>query len=277
MCMVTNLRVFERMTLAPASDEMARMHGGLARLSKRDMLALALLSYQAGRAASLDAGQEVLHALKAIVPVDAALCALVRLDARIGALEVQALLAVDWPAEWLALYRHHRYDRVDPVLRIHFAHYAPQVWSHTYQNVSSWEERQFIEISGGFGLRDGITLGMACGGPRAGSVLSFVGEDLVHEPRYQTMLEYLTPALHSILVRVAGCPPRAPLPLTAREREVLQWAGLGKTTWEIARIVGISERTVVFHFRNVMRKLKARNRVQAVAQAAALGLFSDSP
>ncbi len=256
---------------------MARMQSALARLSKRDMVALATLAYQAGRAANADAGQEVLYALKALVPLDAALCALVRLDARVGALEVKAILAVDWPPEWLALYRNHRYDRVDPVLRIHFAHYAPQVWSHTYRNATSSEERQFIETSGRFGLRDGMTFGMACGGQRGGSVLSFVGEGFVQEPRYQTMLEYLTPALHSILLRLAGCAPRARVPLTTREREVLRWASLGKTTWEMARIMGIRERTVIFHFHNVMRKLKARNRVQAMARAAALGLFGDCP
>lgn len=256
---------------------MARMQSALARLSKRDMVALAALAYQAGRAASAGAGQDVLCALKALIPLDAALCALVRLDARVGTLEVKAVLAVDWPAEWLALYRDNRYDRIDPVLRIHFAHYAPQIWSQTYRNVTSSEERQFIETSGRFGLRDGMTFGMACGGQGEGSVLSFVGEGFVQEPRYQTMLEYLTPALHSILVRLAGCRPPAPMPLTRREREVLRWASLGKTTWEMARIIGISERTVTFHLHNLIRKLKARNRVQAMARAAALGLIGDRP
>lgn len=267
----------DRMTLAPASDEVARIQGGLARLSRRDMTALAMLSYRAARAASPDAGEEVLRALKAVAPVDAALCALVRVDARTGTLEVKALLAADWPAEWLALYRNRRYDRVDPVFRVHFAHYAPQVWSQTSRNVISCEERQFMEIAGGFGLRDGLTLGMASGGQGGASVLSFVGADLARELRYQIMLEYLAPALHGILVRVAGYTPPAPMPLTPREREVLRWAGVGKTTWEMARIMGISERTVAFHFRNVMGKLKARNRVQAIARAAALGLLGEAP
>ncbi len=264
------------MTLAPASDEIGGLQGELARLAKRDMVALAMLAYQAERAASPDAGQDVLRALKALVPLDAVLCALVRLDTRMGALEVKAILAIDWPSEWLALYQDHRYDLVDPVLRIHFAHYAPQVWSHTYRNATSSDERQFIETSGRFGLRNGMTLGMACSGQSGGSVLSFVGEDFLHEPRYHIMLKYLTPMLHGILVRLAGGAPRA-VSLTAREREALHWASLGKTTWETARIMGISERTVTFHFHNVMRKLKVRNRVQAIAQAVALGVFGDYP
>lgn len=273
----TNPCLFECMTLASAPDEMGGLQSELARLSKQDMVALAMLAYQAGRAASPDAGQDVLCALKALIPLDAVLCALVRLDAGIGALEVKAILAIDWPTEWLALYRDHRYDLVDPVLRIHFARYTPQIWSHTYRNVTSPEERQFIESSLRFGLRDGMTLGMACGGRGGGSVLSFVGENFLQEPRYQIMLKYLTPMLHGILVRIARDAPRAPVLLTAREREALSWASLGKTTWEMARIMGISDRTVTFHFHNIMRKLKVRNRVQAIAQAVALGVFGDVP
>lgn len=54
-------------------------------------------------------------------------------------------------------------------------------------------------------------------------------------------------------------------PLTAREAECLGWAAQGKTNSEIAVILGISENTVRYHFKNVLGKLGARTRVQAVA------------
>lgn len=67
--------------------------------------------------------------------------------------------------------------------------------------------------------------------------------------------------------------PRHRHALTARERECLRWAALGKTTWEISRVVDISEHTARFHLRNACTKLSARNRQQAITKAIQLGLL----
>lgn len=57
------------------------------------------------------------------------------------------------------------------------------------------------------------------------------------------------------------------LHLTPREKEVLIWAGRGKTSSEIATILGLRERTVNFHFDQAIRRLDVLNRTQAVAKA----------
>ena len=61
--------------------------------------------------------------------------------------------------------------------------------------------------------------------------------------------------------------------LSDRERDCLSWAALGKSSWEIGRILSISENTVVFHIKNAMRKLGVSNRVLAAAKAIELGLI----
>jgi len=63
------------------------------------------------------------------------------------------------------------------------------------------------------------------------------------------------------------------LHLTDREREVLTWVGRGKTSSEIATILGLSERTVNFHCDQAVKRLDAVNRTQAVAIAIGLGLI----
>jgi DNA-binding NarL/FixJ family response regulator len=62
--------------------------------------------------------------------------------------------------------------------------------------------------------------------------------------------------------------------LTAREKEVLTWVGRGKTSSEIALILGLSDRTVNFHCDQAMRRLDVINRVQAVAKALSQGLIT---
>jgi DNA-binding NarL/FixJ family response regulator len=64
------------------------------------------------------------------------------------------------------------------------------------------------------------------------------------------------------------------LRLTDREKEVLGWVGRGKTSSEIAIILGVSERTVNFHCDQAMKRLDVINRTQAVATAIAQGLIS---
>lgn len=61
--------------------------------------------------------------------------------------------------------------------------------------------------------------------------------------------------------------------LSRRELEVLNLLKLGKSSWDIARILGISERTVNYHIGNIMRKLDVINRIQAVYEAVNLDLI----
>ncbi len=61
--------------------------------------------------------------------------------------------------------------------------------------------------------------------------------------------------------------------LTERERDSLAWVAEGKSDWEIAVILGLSESTVRFHVDNGRKKLGAVNRAQAVARMAAARLL----
>lgn len=62
----------------------------------------------------------------------------------------------------------------------------------------------------------------------------------------------------------------AALPLTPREREVLQWVAAGKSNRDIAEILGASPRTVEKHLEHVFDKLGVETRTAAAMRAAAL-------
>jgi DNA-binding response OmpR family regulator len=55
--------------------------------------------------------------------------------------------------------------------------------------------------------------------------------------------------------------------LSDREAETLTWAARGKTSAEIAQILGLSKRTVDFHIDNARTKLGATTRIQAAIKA----------
>ena len=65
--------------------------------------------------------------------------------------------------------------------------------------------------------------------------------------------------------------------LRAREVECLSWAAMGKTTWEISRLLAISTHTVEYHLRSACERLDAVSRQRAVAKAIELGLLPPGP
>jgi DNA-binding response OmpR family regulator len=75
-----------------------------------------------------------------------------------------------------------------------------------------------------------------------------------------------------IVARLAGVARNELWPklvdLNEREVETLTWAARGKTSAEIAQILGLSKRTVDFHIDNARTKLGAATRVEAAIKAA---------
>jgi len=56
--------------------------------------------------------------------------------------------------------------------------------------------------------------------------------------------------------------------LNERETDSLTWSARGKTSTEIATILGLSKRTVDFHIENACRKLNVATRIEAAVKAA---------
>ncbi len=66
---------------------------------------------------------------------------------------------------------------------------------------------------------------------------------------------------------IAARPATAEYDLSPREREVLKWAADGKTAWETAQLLGVSERAIRLYTENAITKLRAKTKTQAVAIA----------
>lgn len=62
-------------------------------------------------------------------------------------------------------------------------------------------------------------------------------------------------------------------PLTPREAETLFCIASGKTAWETATIMGVSESTAVAHIKSATAKLRAANRPHLVSRAFVHGVL----
>ncbi len=109
-------------------------------------------------------------------------------------------------------------------------------------------------------------------GGMQGSLFSLSGQGIKRTKRTERILSLAGPHLHYALMRALKRSHSTKDMLTPKEKEAIKWLKQGKSTWDMAAILRISERTVKFHISNIMQKLGASNRANAVAIAIEQGI-----
>lgn len=117
---------------------------------------------------------------------------------------------------------------------------------------------------------------LCCTRMRAGrschaAVFSAATIGAIEAERLPPALMSLSYALSALRTGIAGAPGQSPV--SERERECLRWVSEGKTTEEVATIVGVSANTVNSYVAVAVRKLSARNRAMAIATAIRSGVI----
>jgi len=78
---------------------------------------------------------------------------------------------------------------------------------------------------------------------------------------------------HYALKTFERCNEASAVPFTKREVECIRWVSKGKTSWEVSKILGVSERTVNFHIQNCMKKTNSVNRQQVISKCLLGGII----
>ena len=190
--------------------------------------------------------------------------------------EPKTIMLNNYPQAWQQRYVEQQYVKVDPTVQHCMVSLKPLVWSsqytHTQAEKDFWEEARSYGLNVGWaqssrdfiGTRGMLTLA------RSSDQLS----EKEQKARYTNMY-WLTQTVHSSIAKIVNDVEFSQfnLYLTNREKEVLRWTAEGKTSAEIAQILGVSERTINFHLSNSMQKLNVNNKISAAIRAVMLGLL----
>jgi DNA-binding CsgD family transcriptional regulator len=187
------------------------------------------------------------------------------------------------PEGWSAFYRERGLAAADQVLQLRSPrHVTPTLWCQLAPRAPG-----FFDKAREFGLVTGSTHPVHGPGGEWSSI-SFIKDrggvraetEIQHAlARCQLLAGYVHDSVARIVEQRLGAaiPQSQPRPersdLNERECQVLTWVAAGKTTSEIADIMPISERTVIFHLSNARRKLGATNSRHAISKALSLGLI----
>lgn len=181
----------------------------------------------------------------------------------------------NYPTTWNQSYEKQNYSKIDPVVAHCNRSMLPIVWSkelfsHTPQ---LWQDLQEHGLRHGWSqsfhqIESGLctTLSLA----RKNGALSPL--ELYEHFGY---MFYVTSHLSDLFARTMPKRPDKPIQpkLSPRELEVLKFSAVGKTAYEISRILCLSERTVNYHVQNVIVKLNVCNKISAVIAATRIGII----
>ncbi|MFT5590346.1 MAG: LuxR family quorum-sensing system transcriptional regulator SolR [Bradyrhizobium sp.] len=180
----------------------------------------------------------------------------------------------NYPEQWWQIYQRKNYLAIDPTVRHGLSSVAPILWNEKTFNAAPemWEEAREHGLQYGWSqpARDMRgTIGMIS---FARSVEQVGAEELGrYLVRMQHIAQLLLLGMTDLVLPKEF--PESLAQLTLREKEVMRWTADGKTSYEIGRILIISVSTANFHINNVIKKLNAVNKTQAVVKAALLGLL----
>lgn len=190
--------------------------------------------------------------------------------------EPKTIMLNNYPQAWQQRYVEQQYVKVDPTVQHCMVSLKPLVWSSQYTHTQA--EKDFWEEARSYGLNVGWAQSSRDFIGTRGMLTLARSSDQLSEKEQKaqyTNMYWLTQTVHSSIAKIVNEVEFSQfnLYLTNREKEVLRWTAEGKTSAEIAQILGVSERTINFHLSNSMQKLNVNNKISAAIRAVMLGLL----
>jgi len=184
-----------------------------------------------------------------------------------------------FPDAWEKRYAQQNYVLTDAIATVASQRKGLIYWSDCLEVVGACvkknpEPLQIMDEAAEIGLKDGWVYSQEGRRFSERAIISFGGDNCKNDNRALEILEHLGPHLCQAVKKIVLGQNESMPRLTPREKEILSWMAAGKTAWETSQILNISNRTVEFHVRNILKKLDAVNSYQAIATAVSHGLIA---
>lgn len=185
-------------------------------------------------------------------------------------------LVQNWPEAWSIAYDEEGFAEFDPIPRAASITSGPISVTDIFEGKAGFtpdpRAARLRELSTSLGRECGLLVPVF--GPHGyRAIACYAGPGPDPDAHTQSLLHIWAIYAHD-RIRALSMASHAPsLVLSERELDVLRCARDGLGDQEVATQLGISVRTVRFHFTNVRTKLNVVNRTQAVAYASNMGLL----
>ncbi|AWH88284.1 helix-turn-helix transcriptional regulator [Limnobaculum parvum] len=191
------------------------------------------------------------------------------------------IILSNYPEEWLSCYIAAELYLFDPIVVYAKQSILPFAWSDILEPSKSTASNGMETFPSRYNIFDGFTFTLRDASNNL-VLLSFcnINRDEYFHDKIQNNLadiQFLLIKTHdkvnnvinnNLLIENEGSI------LSSRELEILQWVSMGKTYIESAIILGIRERTIKFHMKNIVNKLNVSNARHAIKKAIELNLLN---
>ena len=180
----------------------------------------------------------------------------------------------NWPPELVNAYDAYKLMEDSPIFEGLLQSTNPIIWEIGQTSGRRTAERQTLSDSlfEEFGLISGVDFSVHTAKGSRG-VVSFAGNRPVPCAWELMELSFLSALVYERLKSFSPSKSTVDTILSRREQECLQWTAAGKTSQEIAVILGLSEHTVNHYLSTVCQKIDAHNRAHMVSKAMRMGLL----
>lgn len=186
------------------------------------------------------------------------------------------------PRAWIAEYDRESYIEIDPRVLHGWSDLTPLIWDRRLARGNPKAER-FLDRAANYGIGSGVNVFLR-DARRARIMVGLnsaereltparIGELAQRLGDFQLFATMFHAIYISAFIESGLAARQQGVTLSAREIQCLDLASRGQTSRDIAFKLGIVERTANYHFSNILTKLGAINRPEAIAKAAALGLL----
>lgn len=188
------------------------------------------------------------------------------------------------PREWVMRYDQRAYVECDPRVRCSFESCLPFIWDQTSERGKSEQVDAFLDDALAYNVASGVSFALHVVLPARtlfslNSSIPVISDarrsEIAHDLGDMVLFgQYFQELFVKAFLERGLAPPAQGAPLSPREMQCLQLSANGMTSLDIGEKLGIAERTVNFHFGNILSKLGALNRHEAIAIAVRRGLVT---